>query len=153
MSIDKDFLLTTLLSDFLLKRKINKKNYYHLIDKYSDIEKVKKVFNIEKLNIKKIEYYFYFLVLNGDRIDNIKQLFTKGKTIKILNEILEENQDISINLIIKYVKKEGIFKNQILENCYLVDLFNDDIFSITEKNTMKWILNDFLLTNDINVVI
>ena len=142
-----------MLSDFLLKRKINKKNHYYLIDKYSDIETVKKIFNIEKLNIPTVDYYFYFLLLNGDRIDNIKQLFTKGKTIKLLNEILEENQYISIDLIIKYVKKEGISKNQILENCYLVDLFNDDIFSTTEKKTIKWLLNDFLLTNDINVMI
>jgi len=155
VSLDKDFLLTTILSDFLLKRRINKKTHYCLIDSNVNIEQVKSVFGIEKLNIKNPYDYFYFLILNGDRIDNIKKLFTKGQSIKILNNILDDFDDINLNLLLKYSKKisNEIDTKSIYDNGYLVDLFNDDIFTITEKNIMKWIMNYFFQNNNINILL
>jgi hypothetical protein len=155
VSLDKDFLLTTILSDFLLKRRLQKKTHYCLIDADADIKQVKKVFGIEKLNIKNPYDYFYYLILNGDRIDNIKKLFTKGKAINILNNILDDNDNIDLNLLLEYSKKVApeIGMASISDNAYLVDLFNDSIFSITEKNIMKWILNNFFQNNNINVLL
>lgn len=156
ISLDKDFLLTTVLSDFLLKRRLNKKTHYCLIDNNTNIEELKEVFKIEKWDIKNPYDYFYYLILNGDRIDNIKQLFTKGQAINILNNILIDHDDIDLKLLLEYsksVSKKNISMDTIAENAYLVDLFNDDIFTLTEKNIMKWVLNNFLQNNNIKVII
>jgi hypothetical protein len=51
LSIDKDFLMVTLLSDLLIKKSLDKSMKYFLIDNDISLPLFKKVFKIDKLNI------------------------------------------------------------------------------------------------------
>jgi hypothetical protein len=73
------------------------------------------------------------------------------ESINIINSIIEKENSISISYIINYIcEKYGQgYKDSIKENLYLVDLFNDDVFSTTEKNMMNYLLNNFFKTNNV----
>jgi len=153
VSFDKDYLLCTTLSDVLLRRVQDNKRYWCLLDKDTDINKFKDALNISQLNIRNIFEYFYFLIINGDDIDNIKQLLTKGNSIKLINHVIDKYNKLNLELLSNHIKdfNNALNGNDIYENCYLVDLFNSDVWTTNQKNTMIYTLGSFLTTNNVRV--
>lgn len=153
VSFDKDYILCKTLSDVILKRFINGKRYWCLLDNNADIETFKIIMKVENLKIFNIYDYFYYLIVNGDSLDNIKSLLTKEPTIKLLNNIIDIYGKLSIELICNHIGEynKSVSKQDIYNNCYLIDLFNKDAFTDNQKNTMAYVMNNFLQRNFVEV--
>ena len=153
VSFDKDYLLCCALSDVLLKRVHQNKRYWCLLDKNLNLDQFKETLKIADLNIKNTFDYFYYLVVNGDGMDNIKQLLTRGQTIKFLNFLYNKYGKLSLEHVCHHITEFNgkINCNDIIENCYLVDLFNKDVFTHNQINNMTYVFSNFLKQNNIRV--
>jgi hypothetical protein len=101
-----------------------------------------------------ISQYYYYLLLNGDNIDNIKQLLTKSKVIAFLNKIYDIHNTYNLDFIIKHMPdfNDKIEEKDILNNTYLIDIFNNNTFTKQQRLSMDILLHQFLLKNNINVM-
>ena len=153
VSFDKDYLLCNTLSDVLLKRHIDNKRQWYLFDEDTDIDEFKKLFHLENLKIQRVFDFFYYLLLSGDAIDNIKQLLNKNNSIKLINLVIEKYNKVNIELLCKHITEfnSALTCNDVYENCYLIDLFNKDAFTTNQKNNMEYLVSGFLRNNEIKV--
>jgi len=154
---DKDMVLTSIKSDVLLKRQKAGKYFWYLFkDDLKHLPEFKKVFGLENMAMNQLSDYYYYLLLNGDKIDNVKQILTVGQTVDFLNYIYKEKRHnkYDINLIIKYIRdfKEEITVNDIIENTYLIDLFNEKTFTKQQRTSMNFLLEAFFRRNNINLL-
>lgn len=149
-------ILSIISSNVLLKKQKNGNPYYILFDdkKNQDLLDFKSCFSLEDMSMNTISDYYYYLVLNGDKIDNINAIFTPGVTIDFLNYIYDKENKYNLDLICKYIGefRENINCNDILENSFLVDIFNDTIFSNADKTAMDFLLKEFFKRNNIKII-
>lgn len=152
-SFDKDLILSSLLSDVLLKRFKCKKRLWCKFDRDNqNIDLLKDVLKLEKFNMRDISDFYYFLMVNGDDKDNIPQLLTKGVTIKLLNQVIAKYKCLNIDNIFKEIRNFGdISKNDLEDNAFLVDIYNSDVFTNQEKINMDYVLTNFFTSNNIKV--
>lgn len=99
--------------------------------------------------MKSISDFFYFLVVNGDSIDNIFPILTKGMTIKLLNLVNKKYGSLSIENICKELPEFSDSKTcmDVIFNGEQVDIFNANVFTTNQINNMSYILNDFIKNN------
>lgn len=100
--------------------------------------------------------YYYYLLLNGDKIDNVKQILTEGQTIDFLNYIYIDKKcgHYNTDLICKYIHdfKDGVTTNDIIENAYLIDIFNEQTFTHQQRTSMNFLLEVFFRRNNIKLL-
>jgi len=108
---------------------------------------------LENLKIQRVFDFFYYLLLSGDAIDNIKQLLNKNNSIKLINLVIEKYNKVNIELLCKHITEfnSALTCNDVYENCYLIDLFNKDAFTTNQKNNMEYLVSGFLRNNEIKV--
>jgi len=116
---------------------------------YDDIDEFKQIINLNNFKMKSISDFFYYLVVNGDKIDNIFPVLTKGKTIDLLNSVNDKYGELTISNICKELHNFSTTKtcNDIILNSQQVDIFNIDTFTINQQNNMDYTLNMFINNN------
>lgn len=155
---DKDMVLCSIQSDVILKRQKAGKFFWYMFrdGQKNQLKEFKKVFALEHMAMNSISDYYYYLLLNGDKIDNVKQILTAGQTVDFLNYIYIEKQHrtYNANLICKYIRdfKDSITINDIVENAYLIDMFNPDVFTHSQQTSMNFLLEAFFRRNNVNLI-
>jgi hypothetical protein len=153
---DKDMVLAAVTGHVLLKRqKAGKFFYYLFTDKNKEnLDEFKRVFSLTDLEMNKISDYYYYLLLNGDKLDNIKPIFTPRQTIDYLNFIYSKEKEYNIHLICKYINefRDENNCNDILKNRDQIDIYDSNAFKGIEITTMNYALNDFFKRNKIKLI-
>ena len=140
-SFDKDLILSILLSCVLIKTIKNKNNIQYLFD--DDVTELNRYMHnyIKCISFNNISDYFYWLVLYGDRVDNISKVAKNANELcDIFNDIYNKYNNISIDIIKKYYDNKIDLINK---NCELVDIFNKNAFTHQQIMFMNKALNDF----------
>lgn len=154
ISLDKDLILSILLSDVLLRKLYNGKKYQALFtNPISDIDRFKSIMKLETFNIKSIADFYYYLLVNGDSVDNIKQLLSPQKTINFLNDIYDKYDELSIVNICDNIRHvdNTITNIDVFNNSKQIDIFNIKTFTINQVHNMNYTLKNFFINNNINI--
>jgi hypothetical protein len=101
-----------------------------------------------------ISDYYYYLLLNGDKIDNVKQIFTAGQTIDYLNFLYNKFNKYNFDLVCNNISEFRDLRNynDVIENGYLIDIFNQKTFTGTQRTAMNMSLNTFFKVNNFKVL-
>ena len=141
-STDKDLILSVLFSCVLLRTtRAGKIKQFFFDDDVLILNDYVSNY-VDCLKFRKIYDWFYYLLLQGDKIDNIKRLCNnKIELCKIFNILYNEYGSISIENIFKL----NIFnENDIIKNAELIDIYNNNAFTKHNIEFMKRGLDDFL---------
>jgi len=108
---------------------------------------------LETLNIKSIADFYYYLLVNGDSVDNIKQLLSPQKTINFLNDIYDKYDELSIVNICDNIRHvdNTITNIDVFNNSKQIDIFNIKTFTINQVHNMNYTLKNFFINNNINI--